>query len=285
MLQVGDIRIHLMNDATVAADGGGVFGVTPRALWKKYFTPDEDNIIPMNLHCLLVQVGGRNIVIDTGLGDKLSEKQRAIWRLNRPDGGLIGGLTRLGVTLGEIDMVVNTHLHADHASGNTMYDASGELVPVFPNAEYVVQLREYEDARRANERTRATYLPINYESLIASGQMKLVDGDTDFAPGMRGMITRGHTPGHMSIRFESENQHAAFLCDLAPYTVLFERIGWTCAYDVEPLHTIETKRIWQNWALETNAILFFVHDPKCPAAKLVRDGEGVRIEPVPISYA
>lgn len=286
MLQVGDICIHLINDCTVMMEAGGAFGLVPRALWRNLMPPDDENRVPMTAHCLLVQVGGRNIVIDTGHGNKLTDRQKKILDWQSPGGGLLGGLARLGLSPADVHLVIDTHLHADHAGGNTALDTKGQIVPVFPNAEYVVQRREYEDAMHPNERTQATYVPMNYHPLVETGQMRLLDGDTELAPGMWGIITRGHTPAHMSIRFESGGQHAAFVCDLACYAIHFERLGWMTAYDVEPLETLETKRRWQQWALETNAILIFPHDPIRPVGRFVRgdDGKG-RVEPLNEPYA
>jgi glyoxylase-like metal-dependent hydrolase (beta-lactamase superfamily II) len=274
MLQIGDIRIHLINDANVLVDGGGAFGVVPRALWRHFFPPDDDNLIPMTLTCLLVQLGGRNIVVDTGIGTKLDSKGLAIWHLTRPNGGLLDGLARLGLGAEAIDLVIDTHLHADHAGGNTRLDQEGRLLPTFPNAEYVVQRREFEDAMRPNERTRATYLPANYEPLHTSGQLRLLDGDTELSRGVYSVVTPGHTPGHMSVRFESGGQHALFTCDLASYAVHMERLGWMTAYDVEPLVTMETKRRWQQWALERHAALIFPHDELRPVGRLELDDSG-----------
>jgi glyoxylase-like metal-dependent hydrolase (beta-lactamase superfamily II) len=281
MLQIGDIRIHLINDCRIKVDPGGAFGLVPRALWSPLMPPDENLLVPMNHHCLLVQVAGNNVVVDVGYGDKLPDKQKAILQLERPTGSLIDALSRLGLTPADIHLVIDTHLHADHASGNTKYGENGAIEPVFPNAEYVVQRREYDDAMHPNERTRATYFPINYQPLCESGQMRLLNGDTELAPGVVGVVTPGHTPGHMSVRFESGGQHAAFVCDLASYAIHFERLGWMTAYDVEPLITLETKRVWQKWALETNALLIFPHDPLRPLGRYVLDDEGKsRVEPV-----
>lgn len=285
MLQIGDICIHLINDGNTLGDGGGPFGLVPRKLWQHVMNPDDENQVLMTLTCLLVQVAGRSIVIDTGLGNKLTEREIARWNLTRPNGGLVEGLARLGLTPGDIDLVIDTHLHADHCAGNTAYSPDGKIVPVFPNAEYVVQRREYADASHPNERTRATYFAVNFEPLVESGQMRLLDGDTELAPGVRGMITRGHTPGHMSIRFESQGQQAAFLCDLSTFAVHIERIGWTTSYDIEPMETIETKRVWQRWALETNAVLMFPHDPYRRAGRLTQDAQGVlKLDPIDEPY-
>lgn len=285
MLQIGDIRVFLLSDGGHWADPGGAFGLVPRALWSRYFAPDEDLLVPMALNCLLVQVAGKNIIVDTGYGTKVPEKIQKFLRLQRPHGGLVDGLARLGIVPGDIDLVIDTHLHADHASGNTRYDGEGALLPVFPNAEYVVQRREYQDASTPNERTRATYLAENFQPLVETGQMRLLDGDTEFAPGIRGVVTPGHTPGHMSVVMESGGEAAVFVCDMATYAVHFERLGWMTAYDVEPLVTLETKRRWQQWVLARDAIIIFPHDPHRPVGRLrQQDGDKMSIEPVEISY-
>lgn len=280
-MQIGAIEIHLINDCTVWVDPGGAFGLVPRKLWSRYMKPNEDQLVPMVQVCLLVRAAGKTIVIDTGLGEKLDSQQMRFWSLERT-GGLLRGLASFGVEPGQVDLVIDTHLHSDHCGGNTRYAEDGEtILPTFPNAEYVVQRREYEDAMHPNERTRATYLPYNYQPLHESGQLRLLDGDTELAPGITGIVTPGHTPGHMSVRFESEGQHAAFICDLASYSIHFERLAWMTAYDVEPLVTLETKRIWQQWALHTQAALIFPHDPQRPAGRLIRNEAGHTIlEPV-----
>lgn len=286
MLQLGNLHLHLINDGDIMVDGGGAFGLVPRALWRDLMSPTAENLVPMTQHCLLVQTNGMNILIDTGLGDKLTEKQQAIMRLTRPGGGLLGGLARIGLAPEDIHLVIDTHLHNDHCGGNTRYSANGVVMPVFPNAEYVVQRREYQDAIRPNERTRATYILDNYQPLYQRGKMRLLDGDADLAPGVRAVVSPGHTPAHMSIRLESAGQHAAFICDLASYAIHFERLGWMTAYDVEPLVTLETKRHWQIWALQTNALLIFPHDPRRPAGRFGYDDQGKpHVKPVDFEYA
>ncbi len=285
MLQLGELRLHLINDCCIKVDPGGAFGLVPRVLWSPLMPPDENHLVPMNQHCLLVQAGGKNIVVDVGYGHKLPDKQIRYMQLERPAGSLLDALARLGLAPEDIHLVIDTHLHADHASGNTRIGVNGVIEPVFPNAEYVVQRREYEDAMHPNERTRATYLPDNYEPLAASGQMRLLDGDCELAPGVFGVVTPGHTPGHMSVRFEGGGQHAAFVCDLASYAIHFERLGWMTAYDVEPLVTLETKRRWQQWALDTNAVLIFPHDPLRPVGRYALDSAGKgRVVPVEMGY-
>jgi glyoxylase-like metal-dependent hydrolase (beta-lactamase superfamily II) len=276
MLQIGDLRIHRINESDYWVDPGGAFGLVPRALWSRDFPVTADHLVKMSSNCLLVQTGDQNVLIDCGYGHKVTEKQRRILRLSRPDGTLADGLQQLGLTVEDIDLVINTHLHADHVSGNTRYNEAGEVVAVFPNAEYVVPRREYVDASQPNERTRATYLVENFEPLVKTGPMRLLEGDGELAPGVHGVATPGHTPGHMSIVFESQGQYGIQVCDMATYAVHFERLGWMTAYDVEPLVTLETKRHWRQWVRDHDAVVFFPHDPYRPAGRWVDD----RVEPL-----
>jgi glyoxylase-like metal-dependent hydrolase (beta-lactamase superfamily II) len=267
LIQIGDIEIHLVSDGIVHADGGGAFGLVPRAIWSKILEPDEDNLIPMALTCLLVRVDGKTIVVETGIGTKNEELNARLWRIKRPEGTLLEGLARHDVAPEDVDLVINTHLHSDHCAGNTSL-VDGELVPTFPNAEYWVQRLEYADAAHPNERTRNTYFTEHYRPLYESGQMRLLNGDTPVVPGMRCVVTRGHTRAHQSIVFEQGDETVLFTADMATFSVHFERLAWVTAFDVEPLENIETKRVWRRWAAERDALVIFAHDPKVPAARL-----------------
>jgi glyoxylase-like metal-dependent hydrolase (beta-lactamase superfamily II) len=285
MIRIGSLEVHLILESTVRVDAGGAFGLVPRALWGKLMPYDDNNTVVMTQHVLFVQSAGRRIVIDTGLGGNLTSRQIAFRKLERPRGTLIDALNRLGIRPEDIDLVIDTHLHNDHCGGNVRVDADGRVEPVFPNAEYVVQRREYEDALHPNERTRATYILDNYQPLYERGQLRLLDGDTELAPGIRGVVAPGHTPGHMAVRLEDGGEHGAFVCDMASYAIHFERLGWMTAYDVEPLITLETKRAWQHWALETHALLFFPHDPLRPAGRLILgEGGAPVVTPVTVDY-
>jgi len=286
MFQIGDIDIHLVSDGVVMVDGGGAFGLVPRILWSRYLMYDEANRVPMILTCLLVRAADKTIVVDTGLGDKLPPKMINQWGLTHPNGTLIEGLARLGIKPDDVDIVINTHLHGDHCAGNTTFTPAGDICPVFPRANYIVQRREYEDAMHPNERTQATYFPVNYEPLFRNGQLTLLDGDQEIVPGVSVVVTPGHTPGHQSVLFQSNGQQALFVADMASYAIQFERLGWMSAYDVEPLVTLETKRHWQQWALDTNGLLIFQHDTQIGAAHLTEDENGKRtLEPVEVSLA
>jgi len=287
MLKIGEFEIHIINDANSKVDAGGAFGLVPRTLYSRHLQPDENNLVPMAHHCLFLKAGDKKIVVDAGQGEKLNRKQKGFWNM-QDEGGLLRGLDRLGYQPTDIDLVIATHLHSDHAGGLTRYaeGSQGEVVATFPNAEYVVQQREYDDASNPNERTRGTYFPYNFQPLIDSGQMTLLQGDTEIVPGITGVATPGHTPGHMSVKFESNGESALFVCDMASYAVHFDKIAWMTAWDVEPLITLESKRKWKKWALETNATLIFVHDPNRIAQKLTEDENGrVEMQPIEVSYA
>lgn len=273
MWRIGDFELHLFNDASAWVDPGGMFGLVPRALWSRYYAVDERHLLQTANHNLLIRAAGRNILVDTGFGNCLSETQRKRRSITHFD-GTHAGLTALGVAADDIELVVNTHLHDDHCTGNFRLDANGERHPAFPNASYVVQRREYIEACAPNERTRATYLPANFQPLYESGQLRLLDGDSEIAPGIQALVTPGHTPAHMSLRISSQNEYAAFVCDLASLAIHFEHLAWMSAYDVEPLVTLETKRRWQTWALDTNALLIFPHDAQTPAGRLTQPEKG-----------
>lgn len=275
MIKLGELEIHLISDGQVMVDGGGPFGLVPRTLWSRYLQPTEDNLVPMSLNCLLVKTAGKNILVDVGFGtNKLDERQLRNWGLTRPTGTLLDGLARLGIQPDDIDIVINTHLHADHCTGNTTYGENGAVLPTFPNARHVVQRREFEDAMHPNERTRGTYWADNFKPLYENGQLELLEGDTEIAAGVQAVVTPGHTPGHMSVLLESGGQYALFLCDLASFAVNFEKLAWMTAYDVEPLVTLETKRKWQKWALEKDPLLIFVHDTLMPLARYRLNEQG-----------
>lgn len=270
---MSDFEFHLVSDGVFWGDAGGAFGLVPKVLWEKVLQPDALNRVPFALHCLLVRSQGKTILVDTGMGDKLTPEEYAQWNLQRPEGGLLQALARLGVSPGDVDIVINTHLHADHCGGNTRLQ-EGQPVATFPNAEYWVQRLEYAEASFPNERTRATYIAANFRPLEASGQLRLLNGDTRVTSEVRTVITRGHTRAHQSVILEAGREPVLYVADMASFAVHFERLAWLTAYDVEPLENLETKRRWQRWALERNALLLFEHDVHTPIGRLTeREGK------------
>jgi glyoxylase-like metal-dependent hydrolase (beta-lactamase superfamily II) len=231
------------------------------------------------LNCLLIRSEGQTILVDTGYGNKLDDRAWQHTGLERPQGDVLAALARRGVTPADVDIVINTHLHADHCGGNTLYQG-GQLQPAFPNARYLIQRLEWADAMAPNERTRATYLPENYLPLQASGQLELINGPTRVTGQVRTAIARGHTRAHQVVILESGSQTALFVADMATLHYHLERLAWVTAYDVEPLESIETKRYWQQWVIKRDALIIFQHDAEIVTGRLKPDKLNFRVEPV-----
>jgi len=272
-LQFGSLSLQLISDGMMWLDGGALFGLVPRVLWKQVVEPDELNRVPVALNCLLIESQGQWILVDTGLGDKLSDRQQRNHGLQRPHGGLVDGLDRLGLSVEDIDVVINTHLHGDHCGGNTTF-CDGELVPTFPCAEYWVQRLEWAEACHPNERTQATYLLENLRPIEEAGQLRLLDGDTRVTDEVRCVVHPGHTRAYQSVVIESGGQTAIYIGDLAPFTIHLERIQWLPAFDVLPLEHLEAKRAVRDWTLERDALLIFQHDSLVSWGRLTCDEEG-----------
>ncbi len=277
MPKLQNIEYYILSDGLAWVDGGGAFGLVPRTIWAKLFPPDVQNRIPFAMNSLLIRSEGQTILVDTGYGNKLDEKARRRVGLERPEGNLLEALARLGVQPEEIDIVINTHLHADHCGGNTTCQAD-VLVPTFPKARYVIQRLEWADAMAPNERTRATYLLENFRPLEASGHLQLIDGPTRLTSEVRTAITRGHTRAHQVVILESGGETALFVADMTSLHYHLERLAWVPAYDLEPMESIETKRYWQQWAVEREALIIFQHDVQVPVGRLKPDGKSFRVE-------
>ncbi len=277
-MRIGDVEILPVSDGSFRMDGGASFGLVPKALWEQVLPADEANRTAMALNCLLIISRGRRILVDTGYGGKLPARRQEVLALERRP-GLPDALRALGLGACDIDVVINTHLHADHCGGNTTQAPSG-IVPTYPRAEYWIQRLEWAEALYPNERTRGTYLPENLRPI--EGQLHLLDGDTRVTPEVRCLVTRGHTRAHQSVIVESGGATAIFLADLAPFAVHLERLAWIAANDVEPLETLETKRSLRRFALERDALLLFEHDPTVVAGRLTQMNGDIAVTPVEI---
>jgi glyoxylase-like metal-dependent hydrolase (beta-lactamase superfamily II) len=273
---LGAWRIHAIHAGTQRLDGGAMFGVVPKPLWERRIAPDERNRIPLAMRCLLVEHELGPVLIDTGAGNKEDAKFHDIYGVQNAgaDGRtrLEDGLRAAGFSPDDVVLVINTHLHFDHAGGNTWRDAGGALRPAFPKARYVVQAGEYQYATHTNERTAASYFPHNFVPIAERGLFDFVEGDRELAPGLRLVQTPGHTPHHQGVLLESRGERAFYIADLAPTTAHLP-LPWIMGYDVEPLVTLETKRRVLRQAVEEDWLVVFEHDPKTAWGRVGFDGK------------
>jgi glyoxylase-like metal-dependent hydrolase (beta-lactamase superfamily II) len=263
-----------------------MFGVVPKPLWERRIEPDELNRIPLALRCLLVEHESGPILIDTAIGNKEKAKFLEIYGVENVGRSgatqLEDALLEAGFRPEDISLVVNTHLHFDHAGGNTVVAGRqiGEAAEVtFPNATYVVQRGELEFARNTNERTGASYLGHNFDPVDAAGKWRLVEGEVELVPGISLVPTPGHVPYHQSVLISDAGETACFLGDLVP-TSAHVPLPWTMGYDVEPLVTLESKRELLGRAESDGWTVIFEHDPEVALGRVVRDQKSYRCEPL-----
>jgi glyoxylase-like metal-dependent hydrolase (beta-lactamase superfamily II) len=256
--KLGGLRVHAIQAGGQKLDGGAMFGVVPKPLWERRVPADE------------------LVLIDTGVGNKENEKFRDIYGIENT--GRVGptwledGLASLEVRPEDVAMVISSHLHFDHAGGNTTRGADGVIRPTFPNARYVMQRGELEYARHTNERTAASYFPHNWEPVAESWQLELIDGDREIVPGIHSVLTPGHTPYHQGLLIESNGERAFYIADLAP-TAAHLPLVWIMGYDVEPLVTLETKRRILKQAVDEKWLVVFEHDAQTAWSRLAHDGK------------
>ncbi len=285
-LNVGSIRCHILSDGLQYVDGGGFFGVVPRAMWQDVIAPNDLNQIPCDSRSLLIESAAGLILVDTGNGDKLPPKVRRRLGMDDRSRRLVGELARVGFAPEDVDIVLFTHFHGDHIGGSTRWETDdgqsapdAAPVPVFPRARFVGQRLELADASFPNERTVATYLPDNYQPLLDRRLLDTVDGPQRLAPGVRTDIAPGHTAALQVVWVEDGGQSLVFLTDAAPWAVQLERLAWVPAFDTAPLQSMETKRRLRHEAAERKAVLVFQHDAQVVTAHLAQGQRGLTVVP------
>jgi glyoxylase-like metal-dependent hydrolase (beta-lactamase superfamily II) len=280
--QVGGLRCHLLEGGLLRLDGGAMFGVVPYPLWSRRVPHDDRRRITLAMRCLLVEHPDGLVLVDTALGNKEDSKFLDIYGV-RNDG--LEGATQLEDALAvagflprDVRWVINTHLHFDHAGGNTTLDPELEddprrhVRPSYPSATYVVQKGELEFAGRLNERTRASYLPHNHEPIASAHRWRLLEGDGELLPGISVRVTPGHVPWLQTVLVRDRGETAAFMSDLMPTTAHLP-LPWIMGYDLEPLRTLESKRAFVDEAVREGWRLVFEHDPAVATGRLTREGK------------
>jgi glyoxylase-like metal-dependent hydrolase (beta-lactamase superfamily II) len=270
---IGDFELTALSDGFYISDGGAFFGVVPKVLWQRKVKSDEQNRIYAGLNSVLVRTGKQNILIETGIGNKLSEKMKSFYE---PKELLLKNLHAAGAAPEDIDIVINSHLHFDHCGWNTVYK-DGRAVATFPKAKYYVQEGEWRHASLQLERDRVSYMTDNYDPLIASGQMTLLNGAAEIVPGISVAVYPGHTRHLQAIFIRSGGQTACYISDLIPTTWHLD-ITWVMAYDLFPLETIENRKKYYKEALPGNWLTIFTHDPDVPWAHLEMNNGKVAVK-------
>ncbi len=261
---LGDFELTIVSDGTYFLDAGAFFGVVPKTMWSKKVTPDEQNRLDAGLNSLLVRTGKKNILIETGIGNKLPDRLVQIFK---QPAQLLDNLHAAGVAPEDIDIVINTHLHFDHCGWNTLRRGD-RTVATFPNARYYVQRQEWEHGRLQLERDAISYMSPNYDPLIESGQMVLLNGDVELLPGISVKVFPGHTANMQAVIIESggggsEKKTACYISDLIPTSNHLD-LTWVMAFDLFPLETIESRKKYYAQAIPERWLTVFTHDDQTP---------------------
>jgi len=267
---LGDFELSIFSDGTYPLDGGALFGVIPKIMWSRRVSSDDKNYVTVGLNSLLIRTGQQTVLVETGMGSKLSE--RMIKFYGQP-AQLLKNLAAGGIAPEDIDIVINSHLHFDHCGWNTVRDASGKVVPTFPRAKYFAPQGEWEYGQHPSERDTISYIPDNYEPLIKSGQMTLLKGGEEIVPGISVQTFPGHTASMQAVVIRSQGETACYISDLIPTTAHID-ISWGMAFDLYPLQTIESRKEYYAQSVTEKWLTVFTHDPLTPWAYVEKDPIG-----------
>lgn len=271
---LGDFELTIVSDGTYFLDGGAFFGVVPKTMWSKRVAADDQNRVDAGLNSLLVRTGDKNILVETGIGNKLSDKLIQIYK---QPAKLLDNLHAAGVAPEDIDIVINSHLHFDHCGWNTMRRGD-RIVATFPKAKYYAQRQEWEHGRLQLERDAISYMSQNYDPLIESGQMVLLNADQELSPGISVKVFPGHTATLQAVIIESQGggaqkKTACYISDLIPTSNHLD-ITWAMAFDLYPLQTIESRKIYYAQAIPEKWLTVFTHDHETPWGYVERSDRG-----------
>jgi glyoxylase-like metal-dependent hydrolase (beta-lactamase superfamily II) len=269
-LTLGDFELRIFSDGTYPLDGGAFFGVVPKIMWSRKVGADERNYVTAGLNSLLIRTGKQTVLVETGMGNKLSERMVKFY--GQP-AQLLTNLAAGGVAPEDIDIVINTHLHFDHCGWNTLRNKDGKTVPTFPRAKYYAPEGEWQYARHPSERDAISYIPDNYDPLVQTGQMTLLKGGEEIVPGISVKTFPGHTAHMQAVIVESGGQAACYISDLIPTTAHID-LTWGMSFDLYPLQTIESKKQYYAKSIAEKWLTVFTHDAKAPWAYLQKDDLG-----------
>ena len=280
MLKLDDKEVYSIVDNSFKIDGGAMFGVVPKIIWERMMVPDESNRITLDLNLLLVKAEGKNILVDSGIGDTLNEKQKKIYGVEK-DSNLENALSDIGLKPEDINLVILSHLHLDHAGGIVKFNSKGEKVPRFPEAKHVIQAEEWKYALQPDERTKATYMVENFQVIDECGAIELVNSDKEIIPGIKVKLTGGHTKGQQVVFIKGGGKTILYPGDIIP-TISHLRIPYVAGVDIYPLEVMEVKKKLIQDCLEYNWMIAFDHEIKTKLCRLEKINDEIEIKKVPI---
>jgi glyoxylase-like metal-dependent hydrolase (beta-lactamase superfamily II) len=261
---LGDFELTVLSDGPYYLDGGAMFGVVPKPLWETRAPADSLNRILLGTNTVVVRTGKHTVVIETGIGNKLPEKLRSIYGAKQQ---LPAAFAAAGIALDEVDIVINTHLHFDHCGWNTTLTEDGKVVPTFPNARYFAHRGEVEHGHLQLERDAVSYVSANYDPLVESGQMTLVEGwsgsVTEIVTGISVEVYPGHTAQMMAVNIDSNGHRGCYISDLIPTSAHLDAT-WVTGYDLDPVTSIAERKRFYSRAIAEEWLVLFTHDHDVP---------------------
>ncbi len=265
---LGNFELTILSDGSYFLDGGAMFGVVPKPMWERRAPADALNRILLGLNTVVVRTGKHTVVIETGIGNKLSPKMREIFEAKEQ---LPAAFTAAGIALDEVDIVINTHLHFDHCGWNTTLTPQGKVVPTFPNARYFAHHGEVEHGHLQLERDAVSYISANYDPLVESGQMTLIEGEaesvTEIVTGISVEVYPGHTAQMMAVNIESNGHRACYISDLIPTSAHLDPT-WVMGYDLDPVTCIAQRKRFLAKAIPEEWLVLFTHDHHVPMGRI-----------------
>ena len=273
-MQIGKYKLSVVNTGYFCLDGGAMFGIIPKNLWRKTNPPDDQNRIKLATRNLLLENGERKILVDTGMGDKWDEKAKKIYNIDQQQNSIETSLNELNLKPEDITDVILTHLHFDHTGGSTKSE-NGKIVPTFPNAKYFVQKKNFEWAMKPSDRDKGSYIKDNFEPLYEEGVLNLLSDD-NFDDEIDFIVVNGHTFGQQLLKISDSKNTILYCCDLFPTTSHIP-LPYVMGYDLQPLITVAEKKKILPVAVDENWKLFFEHDPETVLATVVNTDKGFKI--------